>query len=87
MLVTNHHQVKTLHIPWLSKSPLVLVKHLPRLFFLTEVCALQAPALSTDCKQERDIIRRGIKQIVINIGAYHFCPPLTKFYPTLCSQG
>ena len=32
-------------------------------------------------------IRRGIKQIVIIIGAYHFCQPLTKCYPTFCSQG
>jgi len=32
-------------------------------------------------------IRRGIKQIVIIIGAYQFCQPLTKFYPTSCSQG
>ena len=32
-------------------------------------------------------IRRGIKPIVIIIGAYHFCQPLTKFYPTSCSQG
>ena len=32
-------------------------------------------------------IRRGIKQIVGIIGAYHFCQPLTKFYPTSCSQG
>ena len=31
--------------------------------------------------------RREIKQIVIIIGAYHFCQPLTKFYPTSCSQG
>ena len=27
-------------------------------------------------------IRRGIKQTVIIIAAYHFCQPLTKFYPT-----
>jgi len=32
------------------------------------------------------IIRRGIKQIVIIIGAYHFCQPLTKFCPTSCFQ-
>ena len=33
------------------------------------------------------LIRRGVKQIVIIIGAFHFCQPLTKFYPTSCSQG
>jgi hypothetical protein len=33
------------------------------------------------------IYRKGIKQIVIIIGAYHVCQPLTKFYPTSCSQG
>jgi len=32
-------------------------------------------------------IKRGIKQIVIIIEPYHFCQPLTQFYPTSCSQG
>ena len=32
-------------------------------------------------------IRRGIKQIVITIGAYHYCQLRTKFCPTSCSQG
>ena len=32
-------------------------------------------------------IRRGIKQIVITIAAYHFCQLRTKFYPTSFSQG
>ena len=32
-------------------------------------------------------IRRGIKQIVITIGAYHFCQLHTKFCPTSFSQG
>ena len=31
--------------------------------------------------------RRGIKQIVITIGEYHFCQLRTKFCPTSCSQG
>ena len=30
---------------------------------------------------------RVIKQIVITIGAYHFCQLRTKFCPTSCSQG
>ena len=33
------------------------------------------------------IHKKGIQQIVIIIGAFHFCQPLTKFYPTSCSQG
>ena len=33
------------------------------------------------------IHKKGIKQIAIIIEAYHFCQPLTKFYPTSCSQG
>ena len=33
------------------------------------------------------IHKKGIKEIVIIIEAYHFCQPLTKFYPTSCSQG
>ena len=33
------------------------------------------------------IHKRGIKQIVITIGAYHFCQLRTKFCPTSCSQG
>ena len=33
------------------------------------------------------IHKKGSKHIVVIIGAYHFCLPLTKFYPTSCSQG
>ena len=33
------------------------------------------------------IHKKGDKQIVIIIGAFHFCQPLTKFYLTSCSQG
>ena len=33
------------------------------------------------------IQKRGIKQIAIIIETYHFCQPLTKFYPTSCCQG
>jgi len=29
----------------------------------------------------------GMKQTVITIETYHFCQPLTKFYPTSCCQG
>jgi len=32
-------------------------------------------------------IRRVIKQIVVIIGAYHFCQLRTKFYSTFCCQG
>jgi hypothetical protein len=28
--------------------------------------------------------KKGVKQIVITIGAYHFCQLYTKFYPTSC---
>ena len=33
------------------------------------------------------IHQKGIKQIVITIGAYHFCQLRTKYCPTSCSQG
>jgi len=33
------------------------------------------------------IYKKGDKKIVVIIGAHHFCQLLTKFYPTLCSQG
>jgi len=33
------------------------------------------------------IHKKGIKQIAIITEAYHFCQPLTKFYPTSCCQG
>ena len=34
------------------------------------------------------IYKKGDKQIVLIIGAYHFCHLCsTKFYPTSCSQG
>ena len=32
-------------------------------------------------------IRRAIKQIVVIIGAYHFCQIRTEFYPTSCCLG
>jgi len=32
------------------------------------------------------IQKKGIKPIVIIIGAYHICQPLTKSYPTSCCQ-
>jgi len=32
-------------------------------------------------------MRRAIKQIVVIVGAYHFCQLHTKFYLTLCCQG
>ena len=31
--------------------------------------------------------KKGIKQILIIIGVFHFCQPLTKFYLASCSQG
>jgi hypothetical protein len=55
MLFTNRHKVKTPHLPQYSKSPFFLVKNLPILFFLNEVYALLAPALSTNCKQEKTL--------------------------------
>ena len=33
------------------------------------------------------IYKKGIKQIVITIGAYHYCQLCTKFCTTSCSQG
>jgi hypothetical protein len=33
------------------------------------------------------IHKKAIKQIVLIIGAYHFCQIRTKFYLTSCSQG
>ena len=33
------------------------------------------------------IHKKGKKQIAVIIEAYHFCQPLTKFYPTFCCQG
>jgi len=33
------------------------------------------------------ICKKGIKPIVVIIEAYHFCLPLTKFYPTSCCEG
>jgi len=32
-------------------------------------------------------IRKAIKQTVIMTEAFHFCQPLTEFYPTLSCQG
>ena len=33
------------------------------------------------------IHKKGVKQIVITVGADHFCQLRTKFCPTSCSQG
>ena len=33
------------------------------------------------------IHKKGDKTDCNNYRAYHFCQPLTKFYPTSCSQG
>ena len=33
------------------------------------------------------IHKKGVKQIVITIGAYRFCQLRTKFCPTFCSEG
>ena len=33
------------------------------------------------------IYKKGGKQFVVIIGAYHFCQLHTKFYPTSCYQG
>jgi hypothetical protein len=31
--------------------------------------------------------KKALKQIVVIIGAYHFCQLCTEYYPTSCSQG
>ena len=33
------------------------------------------------------IHKKGDKTYLTIIGAYNFCQPLTKYYPTSCSQG
>ena len=33
------------------------------------------------------ICKKGNKQTVVIIEAYHYCQLCTKFYPTFCSQG
>jgi len=33
------------------------------------------------------VYNKGEKQIVVIIGAYHFCQLRTKFYPASCSKG
>jgi len=33
------------------------------------------------------IYKKGDKQIVVILGAYHFCQQCTKFYPKPCCQG
>ena len=33
------------------------------------------------------LYKKGDKQTVVIIGAYHFCQLRTKFYPTSCCQG
>jgi len=45
--------------------------------------------LSEECKESIivPIHKKGIKQILIIMGAFHFCQPLTKFYLTSCPQG
>jgi len=33
------------------------------------------------------IHKKGIKEIVIIMGAFHFCQPLTKYYSKSCCRG
>ena len=56
-------------------------------------CAIHKFIISVWNKEElpeewkESIIRKGIKQILLTIGAYRFCQLRTKFCPTFCSQG
>ena len=45
--------------------------------------------LLEECKESiiLPIHKKGDKTDRNNYRAYHFCQPLTKFYPTSCSQG
>ena len=82
-------KLKSCKTPGIDQIPAVLIKAGGRM-----ICLEIHKLITSIWKKEKlpeewkeSIIRRGIKPIVIIIGAYHFCQPLTKFYPTSCSQG
>ena len=86
-------KLKSLKSPGIDQIPAELIKAGGR----TIRCAIHKLIISIWIKEELPdewkvsiivpIIRRGIKQIVITIGAYRFCQLRTKFCPTFCSQG
>jgi len=49
------------------------------------ICLVIPKLITSIWKKEK--LPEEWKEIVVIIGAYHFCQPLTKFYPTSCSQG
>ena len=62
------------------------------------ICLEIHKRLDSICKKEKlpeewkesiivPIHKKGNKTDCNNLEAYHFCQPLTKFYPTSCSQG
>jgi len=92
-LLCNYIKIKSHKSPGIDQIPAELIKAGGRTIFL-EIYKLVTSIWKKEKVPEEwkesilvPIHKKGIKQIVIIIEAYHFCQPLTKFYPTSCFQG
>ena len=78
--------------PGIDQIPTKLLKLEVQLFAVRSINLLFLFGIRRNCLRSgrsRPLylpIRRVIKQNVVIIGAYHFCQPRTKFYPTYCCQ-
>ena len=79
--------------PGIDQIPAELIKEGVEQFAIRSINLLFLFGIKRNCLsngRSRSLylsIRRGIKQIVITIGAYHVCQPRTKYCPTSFSQG
>jgi hypothetical protein len=86
-------KLKSIKLPGIDKIPAELIKTGVRQFAVGCINLLFLFGIRRNCLRggrSRSLylsIRRAIKQIVVIIGAYHFCQLRTKFYPTSCSEG
>jgi len=86
-------KLKNHKLPGIDQIPAEMIKAGGR----TICCAIHKLIISIWNKEELSeewkesiivpIYKKGIKQIVITIGAYHYCQLRTKVCPTSCSQG
>jgi delta-aminolevulinic acid dehydratase/porphobilinogen synthase len=79
-------------LPGINQIPAKLIKAGVEKFALRSINLLSLFGIRRNCLRSgrsRSLhisIRRAIKQIVVIIGAYHFCQLRTEFYPTSCCK-
>ena len=86
-------KLKSHKSPGIDQIPAELIKAGGRKFAVRSVNLLFLFGIKRNCLRSgrsRSLylsIRRGIKQIVVTVGAYHFCQLRTKYCPASFSQG